>query len=232
MTRVLQAARLHLINPLAVLGVPWLVVAISFAINLAIWHLTPAGEQAGGGITGGVLALYVTVLVVYVQAVTQLLPFAMGVSLSRRTFYLGTALVAVVQSLFYGLAIAVLVAIENATGGWGGGLNYWAPGPFEVDDFALQVLTSGAPMLAFAFIGVGMGVVHKRYGQAGTWGLIVGSMVLFGGLAILLTWLEAWGDLATWFGDQSIATLTIGLPAALALVVALASFPGIRRVVP
>jgi hypothetical protein len=231
MDRVLKAARLHLINPLVILGIPWLVVAISFAINVAIWALTPAGEQ-DGGFTGGVLALYITVLVVYVQAVTQLLPFAMGVSISRRTFYLGTALVAVVQSLGYGIALAVLVAIENATGGWGSGLDYWAPGPFEVDNFLLQILTSGAPMLAFTFIGVGIGIVHKRWGQAGTWGLIIATMVAFGGLAILVSWLDAWGAVGAWFADQSLVTLTVGLPVAIALIAALVSFPGIRRVVP
>ncbi|SDF55807.1 hypothetical protein SAMN05660485_03631, partial [Blastococcus fimeti] len=75
MNRVLQAARLHLIHPLVILGIPWLVVGISFAINAAVWHLTPAGED-DGGFTGGILALYITVLVVYVQAVTQLLPFS------------------------------------------------------------------------------------------------------------------------------------------------------------
>lgn len=231
MTRVLQAARLHLIHPLVILGIPWLVVSISFAINLAVWHLTPAGED-NGGFTGGILALYCTVLVVYVQAVTQLLPFGMGISLSRRTFYLGTALVAVVQALFYGLAIAVLVAIENATDGWGASMQYWAPGILEVDNFFLQVLASGAPMLAFMFVGIGVGIVHQRWGQAGTWGLIIASMVFFGGLALLITWLEAWGDVAAWFSDQTVATLTIGLPAAVALLAALVSFPGIRRVVP
>lgn len=231
MTRVLQAARLHLFSPLTMLGVPWLVVGISFAINVVIWHLTPAGED-DGGVTGGVLALYITVLVLFVQSVTQLLPFAMGISISRRTFYLGTTLVVVVQSLLYGLAIAVLVAIENATGGWGAGLNYWAPGPFEADNFFLQVLTSGVPMMAFAFAGVGTGIVHKRWGQAGTWGLIIAAMVFFGGLAILITWLGAWGDLASWFSDQSIVTLTVGIPAVVALVAALVSYPGIRRVVP
>lgn len=231
MSRVLQAARLHLVNPLVSLGIPWLVVSISFAINLAVWHLTPAGED-DGGFSGGVLALYITVLVVYVQSVTHLLPFAMGLSISRRTFYLGTALFALAQSLYYGIALATLVAIENATGGWGAGLSYWAPGPFEVDNFFLQVLTSGAPMLAFISIGVGMGVVHQRWGQGGTWGLIIGTMVVFGGLGILITWLEAWGSVGAWFGEQSTATLTIALPATVALVVALASFPGIRRVVP
>jgi hypothetical protein len=231
MNRVLAAARLHLINPVVILGIPWLVVAVSFAINLAVWHLTPAGAD-NGGFTGGVMALYITVLVVYVQAVTQLLPFAMGVSLSRRTFYLGTVLVAVVQSLFYGVALSVLVALENATGGWGADMSYWAPGPFEVGNPALQVLTSGAPMLTFAFIGVGIGIVYKRWGQAGTWGLIIGTMLVFGGLAILIGWLDAWSAVGSWFADQSLLTLTVGLPALVALIAALASYPGIRRVVP
>ena len=231
MDRVLQSARLHLIHPLVILGIPWLVVSISFAINVAVWRLTPAGED-DGGFSGGILALYITVLVVYVQAVTQLLPFAMGVSLSRRTFYLGTALVAVAQSLFYGVAIAVLVAIENATNGWGNGLDYWAPAVFEADNAVLQVLTSGAPMLAFAFAGVGIGIVQKRWGQAGTWGLIIASLLFFGGLAILISWLEGWGSVARWFADQSAATLTIGLPLLVALAIALVSYPAIRRVVP
>ncbi len=59
MNRVLQAARLHLIHPVVILGIPWLVVSISFASNVATWHLTPAGED-GGGITSGILALYIT----------------------------------------------------------------------------------------------------------------------------------------------------------------------------
>ena len=231
MNRVVRAARLHLIHPLVMLGIPWLVVAISFAINLAVWHLTPAGED-DGGITGGVAALYITVLVVYVQAVTQILPFAMGVSVSRRTFYLGTALAAVVQALGYGIAISLLVSIENATGGWGADMQYWAPGVFEVGNPLLQVLASGAPMLACMFVGVGAGIVHQRWGQTGTYGLIIGTMVLFGGLAILISLLDAWTGVADWFSEQSIVTLTVALPVAVALAAALAAYPGIRRVVP
>ncbi|MGY1815087.1 hypothetical protein [Blastococcus sp. SYSU D00820] len=230
MTRVLQAARLHTVNPLVILGVPWLVVGISFAINLAVFHLTPAGD--GDGFSGGVLALYITVLVVYVQSVTQLLPFAIGVSISRRAFYLGTALVAVVQSLGYGIVLSALVALEDATGGWGADLQYWAPGVFEAGNPVLQVLYSGAPMLAAMCIGIGMGVVHQRWGQTGTWGLIIGTLVLFGGLAVLITWLEAWGSVVDWFAAQSTTTLTVGVPLAIAVAAALAAYPGVRRVVP
>jgi hypothetical protein len=232
MNRTLATARMHLVNPLLTIGIPWAIVLLSFAINLPIWALTDAGKAPGGGITGGVLSLYITVLVVYVQSVTQLLPFAMGMSISRRTFYRGTALVAVGSALAYGIALSVLTQVEDATGGWGVGLQFWAPGPVDVDNWALQVVVSGAPMLAAAFLGVGIGVVMKRWGQLGLWSLVVGALLVFGGLAILVSWQQAWGDVGTWLTDQSMLTLAVLIPAVLSVVAAGLSFAGLRRIVP
>lgn len=231
MNRVLAAARLNLAHPLVTLAMPWLIVSLSFVVNLAVWHLTPAGAD-DGGFTGGVLALYITAMIVYLQAMTQLLPFAMGLSLSRRTFYLGTALLAVVHSLAYGIAIAVLTSIEDATGGWGADMAFWAPGPLHVDNIALQVFVSGAPMLAFLFAGIGIGVISKRWGPSGVWVLSVGGIVVLGGLVVLFSWLDTWPAIGTWLADQSVTTLAVGLPVSLAAVVAALSYTGLRRVVP
>ena len=232
MNRVLAAARLHTMNPLLTVGIPWGIVTLSFVINLAVWRLTAANEAPGGGITGGVASLYITVLVVFVQSVTGLLPFAMGMSLSRRTFYLGTALAATVLSLVYGAVLSALTAIENATGGWGVRLHFWAPGPFDVGNAALQVVVSGAPMLAAAFLGVAIGVVMKRWGALGLWSLVVSAMVGFGGLTVLVSWRGWWGDIGTWLVDQSMLTLAVAIPLALALATAALSFAGLRRIVP
>jgi hypothetical protein len=232
MNRVLAAARLHLVHPLGALGAPWLVVGISFTVNWLIWHFADLQHQPGADFTGGVLSLYITVAIVFVQAVTQVLPFAMGLSLSRRTFYLGTALMGVAQALGYGIALAVLTAIEGATDGWGVGLRFWAPAGLDVDNFALQVVVSGAPMLAFIACGAGIGVVNKRWGNAGTWGLIVGALAVFGGLAVLITALGTWVQVGTWFADRSVVTLAVTLPAALAIVLAALSWAGLRRTVP
>ena len=231
MNRTLTAARLNLVHPLVTLGMPWLIASISFAINLAIWHLTPAGAE-GGGFTGGVLALYVTAMIVYLQAVTQLLPFAMGLSLSRRTFIVGTALAAVVHAVAYGIAISALASIEGASDGWGADMSFWAPGPLDVDNFGLQVIVSGAPMLAFLAVGIGIGVISKRWGPSGVWVLSIGSMVALGGLAVLLGWLGAWPAIGRWLVDQSVVSLAAGLPALLSVIVAGLAFVGIRRVVP
>jgi hypothetical protein len=232
MNRTLAAARLHLVNPLQIIGIPWGIALLSFAINLPIWALTEAGEQPGGGITGGVLSLYISVMVVFVQSVTQLLPFAMGMSVSRLTFYRGTALVALGTALGYGVILATLTSIEDATGGWGVRLNFWAPGKLDVDNWGLQVIVSGAPMLAAAFLGVAFGVVMKRWGQLGLWSLVVGTIVVFGGLAVLVSWQRAWGDVGTWLTDQSALTLAVLIPAVLGVVAAGLSFAGLRRIVP
>src|SRR4029078_9445023 len=122
----------------------------------------------------------------------------MWLSLSRRSFYLGTALVAVVESLVYGFVLAVLSTIENATGGWGARMSFWTPGPMDVDNFGLQILVSGAPLLAFTFVGMGIGVVSKRWGPSGAWVLSLGATLFFGGLAVLLTWLQAWDEVGRW----------------------------------
>jgi hypothetical protein len=230
--RVLSAARLHLVHPLVVFGVPWMVGGISFVINWAIWALADVAEHDPNNFTGGVTALYITVCVVFVQALTQMLPFAMGVSLSRRTYWLGTALVGVLSALGYGIALAVLNEIGQATDGWGVGLNFWVPTPLLADSFLLQVLYSGGPMLALVFLGIAIGVVFKRWGSNGLWAMVLLSVVVIGGLAVLATGLSAWGDVWTWLTDRSALTLTLGIPTAIAAVVAAASYGGIRRVVP
>jgi hypothetical protein len=233
MKRVLAAARLQLVHPLIILGVPWMVGTLSFAINWAVWRLVDIRSLEGDdGFTGGVLALHITVLVVFVQAVTQLMPFAMGISLSRRSYFLGTCLVGVGMALGFGVILALLGAVESATGGWGVGLHFWTPSPLDVDGFLPQVAVSGAPMLALIAAGVGMGVVSKRWGPNGIWGLIIGSMVVVGGAAVLVTWMRAWLDLGHWVADQSLITLAVGLPLALAFLLGALAFAGIRRVVP
>jgi len=134
MNRVLTATRLQVVHPMVILGMPWLIAASSFALNWVLWAVTVVGEEPGA-FTGGILALYITVSVVFVQAVTQLLPFAMGLSLSRRTYWLGVALFAAAVSAGSGVVLAVLSRSEQATGGWGVGLEFWAPGPLYADSF-------------------------------------------------------------------------------------------------
>lgn len=230
MSRVLQAARLHVVHPLVILGMPWVIVFSSFAINEAIWGFGHLADQPGG--TGGVLALYITVTVVFLQSVTQLFPFALSLGLSRRTFYAGTALIAVAQSAGYAIALAVLTAIENATDGWWTGLHFFAPLHLNrlavVQQFAVYFLL----MLGMTFLGIAIGAVVKRWGQTGTYLLAVGALLVFGGAAVVVTALGDWSPLGHWLLERSALTLALGYAAIVGLISAGLSYAGLRRAVP
>jgi hypothetical protein len=233
MNRVLAVTRMQLVHPALTVGIPWAIVASSFAINLAIWGVGDVADQApGDGSTGGLASLYITVLIVFIQTVTQMFPFALGLSLSRRDFYLGTAAAAGVQAVGYGVALTLLTAIENATDGWGMRLHFWAPGALDVGNPALQFVVFTVPMVACAFAGMAIGVVFKRWGASGLYLLSLTTLLAGGLLAVWATWQQAWGDVFGWLGDRSVPSLTIALPAVLALVLAALTFLGIRRAVP
>ena len=53
------------------------------------------------------------------------LPFAFALGVGRRSYYAGTALLAVGLAAVYGLALAVLQVIERATNGWGVRLHFF-----------------------------------------------------------------------------------------------------------
>src|SRR3954468_23461815 len=72
----------------------------------------------------------------------------------------------------------------------------------------------------------------QALGPMGLWPLSILSPRLLGGLAVLITWLHAWRDVGRWLADQSLGTLAIAVPVAIAAVLAALSFQGIRRVVP
>jgi hypothetical protein len=231
MNRILNAARLHVVHPMAILAVPWLVVLSSFAINEAIWGFGHLGSQPGGG-TGGVLALYITVAIVFVQSVTQLFPFALGMGLSRRTFYAGTAVMVVAQAIGYAVVLVALTAIENTSGGWWVGLHFFAPLQLNEKSALTQFVVYGSVMLGMAFLGVAIGVISKRWGPTGLYALGVGVLLAFGGAAVVVTALGDWAPLGHWFADRQILTLALGYAAVVGLISAGLSYLGLRRAVP
>lgn len=231
MDRIVAAARMQAVNPLQSLGIPWLVLASSFLINWPIWALADMASQSQA-VTGGIAALYITVVIAYAQSLTQLFPIGMGLSLSRRTFYLGTALYATAEALAYGVLLTVLDAVENASSGWGVGLQFFAPGRMDVGNPVLQVLVFAAPLLLAAALGSGIGVVLKRWGATGLWAAGIGAILAIGGTIVLITWQQAWGSVGTWLTTQPIAVLAIAIPLAGAAVLGLVSHGVLRRAVP
>lgn len=69
--------------------------------------------------TGALAAIYLFFLIAGTLSIFRSLPFALALGVSRRSYYAGTALLAVALAAVDGLALAVLAVIEQASGGAG-----------------------------------------------------------------------------------------------------------------
>jgi uncharacterized membrane protein (UPF0136 family) len=232
MNAIMRAARLHLIGMPMTLGLLWGNLALVFAINLFVFALIGDRIPPGRAITGAVVAVYIVMLVIFARAMTQLLPFAMALSLTRRTFYLGTSIVVLGLSATSGMLLLLAKLVEDATDGWGLDVAFYGVAFLADLNPPLLFLAYTVPLIATSFIGILMAVVYKRWGIAGAMALWLVPLLLIGAFVAIVTWLDAWLAVGRWFVDQSVLNLVVSWPAVIAAVCAGASYLMLRRVTP
>ena len=184
MKRVLDVARIQLVNWPVLLGYP---LAMLAALPLLGWGIDISnGEGALGAHEIYLLpALWGVVAPAHLQSMTQVFPFTLGLGVTRRTFAAATALVVLGQALLLGLVMTVLDVVERSTGGWGREARI-----FGLDVLgqhgppALWLVYSG-PLVAVSAIGVLTGVVFQRWRQTGIYLALGGVVVLLAGTKVL-----------------------------------------------
>ena len=229
--RYLASARIHLVNLPLSLGMPWLILGSAFVVNLIIFSMIPT-DGVGDRTTGGIMSIYIFTLIARVVSMTQSFPFALGLSVTRRDFFAGLSLVIVVESAAQGLVLTVLRAIESASNGWGIDMTFFGVLFLVQDNWFLQWVLYTVPFLLLSYLAVLFGTVYKRFGQLGMWVVIVGSVLVGGAAAILLTWSQSWGVVGRFFSETAPLTLFAGYPAILAVLFAGVAWLLLRRATP
>ena len=92
--------------------------------------------------------------------------------MSRRSFYAGTALLAVAVAAVYGLALTVLQLIERGTGGWGLNLHFFRVPYLLAGPWYLSWLTSFVGLALMLAWGMWFGIVYRRWNLMGLLGFI------------------------------------------------------------
>lgn len=231
MTHTLKALRLNLVNSLSSSGWPWAILAMTFLVNLAIFAVLqniPTEDRQ----TAALSSLYVVALIANLQLWTQGFSFAMGLSLTRKAFFGGAVLFILIQSVVAGVALTALARVEAATGGWGMHLKFFRAWFLDQSNLGVQFLMYAVPFAMISALGMVIGVVLKRWGQSGVYALTLGSLVVLGGAAVLVTWREWWGDLGRFFTESNIVGLSAGYPALLAVAFAGLAYLWLRRATP
>lgn len=225
MTAVLGVARLQL-GAWRWLVFAWVIVALSFCINVTIATLGDVSFT-----TGGLSILPVFAAILSSALVGSWWPFASGLSVTRAQFFQANLLVALVLGAGTGAAVLLLTEVEAATGGWGSSLIFfgvfspWVSGPFQ----EWLVLVS-VYLLAWV-VGLLFTAVHKRWGGTGSAIGIGAAVVVPGALVAVVTALEAWPAVGRWAGDQTVAGMLVG-STLITVVMAVATWVVLRRAAP
>jgi hypothetical protein len=233
MKQTLDAIRVQLINwPLRyVLPVGLLVLV--FLFNLATFAINYDVGEPGDQFAGAVLAIYLTAGVTHLPNVLQGFPFALGLSITRRAFFTGAVLIVVAEALAYGVLMLLFSLVEQATGGWGLQMQFFALPWIRDYGLAAQWLIYAAPFVMFSLVFAFVGAVFKRWGQPGIWVFTLATTALFGGLAVLITWQQQWWwPVLQWLVTQP-STVTLGAyPLLLAVLAGAAGWLVLRRSTP
>jgi hypothetical protein len=229
LARIWAVTKLNLANPWTAILLPWIILAVIFVANLAIWIIIrqAAGPQGaadaaeGLSYSGASLYIFVYMLVVAVQTVNLTFPFAQGYGVTRRDFYLGTVLTFVLLSAMFSIGMTILATIEEATGGWGlsGQMFtaiYFGDGPWYARLWIFFTL-----FLFFFFVGAIAAAIFVRWKANGVIAFFIGVGAVLIGLAALFTFTESWPAFAGFFAEMGFLgsytwSLVLTVPAAVA----------------
>ena len=227
-----NVARYQLIRPALYLGLPWAIMAFSFAVNLTIFRLLPthSGVPASNNAyhdTGAVAVIYIFFFVMGITSAAQSLPFGLALGVSRRSYYTGTALLAVTLAAADGLVLTVLQAIERATGGWGEAMHYFRVPFILIGPWYLTWLTSFVGLALLFVYGMWFSIVYRRWRLFGTVTFVAAQVAVV--TLLLIGAHYYWWGVSNYLHALSAAGLT-GLLAALAALLFAGGYATIRRV--
>lgn len=228
MRRVLNVVRLQMINRATFIWVPLIVLAGAVVISVLIYAMIPVDSPKYGG--GGQAPLWVF-FAVGMSAMTLTFPFSQAISITRREFFIGTMLAAVIGSAFMGLLFLIGGGIELLTNGWG--VNGWV---FHLPD--LWAAGAGGAFvifftLALFFFVVGFtgATIYKRWGAMTITIVGVGIGLLLVAAAFIITRLELWMQVGRALGELGALGIALWGLVGVALLMVV-SYLTLRRATP
>ncbi|MDF2509028.1 MAG: hypothetical protein K0Q52_2887 [Microbacterium sp.] len=228
MRRTLNVIRLQLINKGTFIWYPLVILAAAVVISVLIYALIPVDEPKYGG--GGQAPLWYF-FAVGMSAMTLTFPFSQAMSITRREFFFGTMLTAVLASGLMGILFLIGGGIELATNGYGvNGYVFHLPWVWEAGPLGAFVVYF-ALALFFFVIGFTGATIYKSWGQLVLMIVSIGLSLVLIGLAFLATRLEMWEQV--WLGILDLGAVGLALWGLVAVAVLTAvSFLAFRRTIP
>ncbi|MGX7678680.1 ABC transporter permease [Jatrophihabitans sp. DSM 45814] len=228
MSTYINVARYHLVQRFNYFILPWAILAFVFGVDVVILALTPAGDSSHRYV-GGLASIFVIAFVLGTQSVARSLPFGLALGLSRRSYYLGTALLAAAFAAIVASVVTVGQAIERATGGWGLSMGFFRV-PYILDGRWYLTWPTAFVALTLLFVyGMWFGLVYRRWNLVGLASFLAAQITVLLIAALAATWAHGWHDVGHFFTELSAAGLTAVL-AAITVALLAGGFTTMRRI--
>ncbi|CAH0123375.1 hypothetical protein [Microbacterium sp. Bi121] len=228
MSRTLNVVRLQLINKQTFIWVPLIVLGAAVLMSVLIYAMIPGNEPKYGG--GGQAPLWVF-FAVGLSAMTLTFPFSQAMSITRREFFVGTMITAILGSVFMGVLFLIGGAIEMLTDGYGiNGYVFHLPWLWEAGPLGAFIVYFTLALFFFV-VGFTGATIYKSWGPVVVTVVGIGLALVLIGLVFLVTRLEIWDQVWQSVGDLGALGLALwGL--IVVAVLSLVSFLAFRRAKP
>ena len=227
--RIWNVVRLHYASRWTLVVLPWLILAIIFIINLLVWLIIDIATgtdsyTSSGEWSGGTSYIFIYIFILAIQAIALTFPFALGFSVTRRDYYLGTSAAFILLAAMFSAGIVILGYLEQWTSGWWLGAHlfhviYFGTGPVWERFFNVFGI-----MLFCFFGGTLIATIYVRWKMNGVLVLMVALAFLLVGAFAWVALTDGWSAVGQWFGS----TGTTGVIAWLLVPTVVAALVGFR----
>jgi hypothetical protein len=226
MNTLVNVGRYHLVDRFTWLAMPWAIMAFSFLVNIAVALAVPASP--GGIFTGGLVSLYVFMLICGALSMTRSLPFGLMMGVSRRTYYAGTSLLVLTLGVVYGLGLTLLQLVERATNGWGLRLHYFRVPWIMNGPWYETWLTSFVLLVVFVLYGMWYGLVFRRWSVPGLVAFVAAQILVALLAVVAVSATHSWSGVGHFFTTVTALALT-GVLAVAAVAMGFGGLTTVRR---
>lgn len=211
---------------------PWGIIIVVTGAHAAVLAIVRAQgvqipEDSMNGVVSTVLFFAVSM---FASMTTQHFPFALGLGTTRRDFYAGTVVTAVLIGAVNAALLLICAQIERATDGLGVHLEAASILLHVTDNRVLLFFGVTLVTVAFAAVGMLAGVIYLRWRANGVFSAALVITIVAAAAALLITWQRGWPAVGRFFTDSPLAALVLGIPAAAAIVLFGAGYRMMRTV--
>ncbi len=196
MNRISSVVRMHLKDRLGWFMLPWAILGSSFVVNLGIASFVEEPIT-----TGGLASIYIYMIIAGIVSLVQTYPFAVGFTVRRQDYLVGTLATMAGISAFSAIVIVLLGAIEKETG-WGVDLNFFNLGYLSDGNLLSQWWVHFGFMLSMLVGGFVISSIHRKFGKNGMFAFFIAVSLILSVAIFIVSANDGWDAIGRWLKDH------------------------------